>query len=251
MARLAHRFDGLEGAPVLVLSGSLGTTAAVWARQLDAFARRFRVLRYDHRGHGGSEVPGGPYDVPGLAGDVVALLDQLELERVSFCGLSLGGAVGLTLAVDFPERLERLVLACAAGRFLDEVAWRDRAALVRREGTAAIADGTLTRWFTPGFREREPAVVDEIRTQILATPREGYAACCDALATWDYRDRLGDVRAPALVLAGAEDPGRDGTEALAEAIGTRPVVLEDAAHLANVEQPDRFNAVVLDNLEAM
>src|SRR5579862_438701 len=250
MARLAYRLDGREDAPVLVLSGSLGTTTAVWDRQVNAFANRFRVLRYDHRGHGESDVPPGPYSVRELAEDVVALLAELGLERVSFCGLSLGGAVGLTLAVDFPERVERLVLACSAALFLDEAAWRERAALVRREGTAAIADATLARWLTPRLHEREPAVVDRIRRQILATPREGYAACCDALATWDYRRRLDDVQAPAFVVAGAEDPGRDGTEALAEAIGAPLVVLADAAHLANVEQPDRFNDAVLDYLDA-
>lgn len=250
MARLGYRLDGAENAPVLVLSGSLGTTTAVWARQMDAFTRRFRVLRHDHRGHGESEVPPGPYEMPGLAGDVVALLDELALERVSFCGLSLGGALGLALAVDFPERIDRLVLACTAARFLDETAWRDRAALVRREGTEAIADATLARWFTQRLHERDPEVVDEIRAQILATPRGAYAACCDALATWDYGDRLGDVRAPTMVVAGAEDPGRPGTEALAEAIGAPLVVLEGAAHLANVEQPDRFNAAVLDHVVA-
>jgi 3-oxoadipate enol-lactonase len=205
---------------------------------------------YDHRGHGKSEVPRGPYSLGGLAEDVEVLLAELGFERVSFCGLSLGGAVGLTLAVDFPERVERLVLACTAARFLDESAWRERAALVRRHGTAAIADATLARWFTPRLHEREPTVVDCIRAQILATPSEGYAACCDALAMWDYRDRLGEVRARTMVVAGAEDPGRDGTEALAGAIGAPLVVLEGAAHLGNVEQPDRFNAAVLDHLEA-
>lgn len=250
MARLAHRLDGPEDARALVLSGSLGTTAALWDRQADALARSFRILRYDHRGHGASEAPPGPYTIRGLAEDVIALLDELQLARVSFCGLSLGGAVALVLAVDFPERVERLVLACTAARFLDEKTWRERAALVRAEGTAGIADATLARWFTPRFHEREPAVVDQVRAQILSTPREGYAACCDALATWDYRDRLGEVLAPTVVVAGAEDPGRSGTEELAAGIGATLVVLDDAAHLATVEQPDRFNAAVLEHVEA-
>jgi 3-oxoadipate enol-lactonase len=249
-ARLAHRLEGPEGAPAVVLSGSLGTSFDLWAPQLEALHGRFRVLRYDHRGHGGSEVPPGPYSVPALATDVLALLDELGLERVSFCGLSLGGIVGMLLAAEHPDRIERLVLACTAPRFLDEATWRERAALVRREGPAAVADGTLTRWFTAPFHERRPDAVQRIREQLVATPREGYAGCCEALAAWDFNSRLGSIRVPTLVIAGSDDPSvtAAAAERLAGALGAPLTVVAAAAHLTNVEQPEAFNEALLAHL---
>jgi 3-oxoadipate enol-lactonase len=249
--RLQHRFDGPAGAPVLVLSNSLGTDLELWSANLTAWSSSFRVLRYDHRGHGGSDAPPGPYTIESLASDLLALLDGAGVERASFCGLSLGGAVGMWLAANAPERIDRLVLACTAARFGDPAAWHERADVVRRQGIDAIADAHLGRWFTRAFAEREPAVVAEFRERLVATPREGYAGCCEALAGWDFRERLGEVQAPTLVIAGADDPATPPERAalLADPIpNAKLVVLPDAAHLANVGQPAAFSQTVLDHI---
>lgn len=247
---LAHELDGPEHAPVLVLPCSLGTTRALWEPQLPAFARSFRLLRYEHRGHGGSPVPPGPYSLEELARDALALLDRLGLERVAWCGLSLGGMVGMWLGARAPERLRSLVLACTSARVPAPEAYRERAALVRERGLEPVADAVVSRWFTA---TTDPGLVHRFRELLVATPVEGYAATCEAIAGWDFRDELGDVSVPTLVLAGSEDeatPAGD-TQLLAERIpGARLAVLEGAAHLANLERPDDFAGAALGHLEA-
>jgi 3-oxoadipate enol-lactonase len=237
---LHHRSDG-EGDRVVVLSGSLGSTLDMWDAQVPTLVERFRVVRFDHPGHGGSELLYAR-SVAAIAEDVVSLLDDLALERVSFCGLSLGGAVGMRLALDAPERLERLVLCCTSMRFATPEFWDDRARTVRHGGVEAIADAVLERWFTPGFED-----VRRYRDMLVSTPREGYARCCDALREWDVRGELGDVRVPTLVVAAADDPSTPppDLEAIAADVPeARLVVLENARHLVNVERPDEFNETV-------
>jgi 3-oxoadipate enol-lactonase len=243
--RLYHRIDGPEGAPVLALANSIGTTLDLWDPQVPAFASTFRVLRYDQLGHGRSEVPPGPYTVELLGRELLALLDSLAVERASFCGLSLGGAVGMWLGANAPERLDRLVLASTSAYFGPPDRWVERALLVRAEGTEPIADATMERWFTPAF-----AGVAPYRAQLVGTPREGYAACCHALATWDFRAALGSISAPTLVLVGSEDPATPPADAqlIANGIPARLTVLPEAAHLLNVEQPEGFNRAVLGHL---
>jgi 3-oxoadipate enol-lactonase len=244
--RLHHRLDGPEDAPVVVLANSIGTTLELWDPQLPALTRRFRVLRYDQLGHGRSDVPPGPYTVELLGRELLGLLDELGIERAALCGLSLGGAVGMWLGANAPERVDRLVLAATSAYFGPPERWVERAALVRAEGTEPIADATMERWFTPAF-----AGVAPYRAQLVATPREGYAACCDALAAWDFRDGLRLVRAPTLVLVGAEDPATPPNQAqlIADGIpGARLDVLPGAAHLLNVEQPERFDEAVIGHL---
>ncbi len=202
---LHHRLEG-GGARTLVLSGSLGTTLELWDGNVGALSSQYRLLRYDHRGHGGSPVPPGPYTVEDLAEDVLELLDELGLERVSFCGLSLGGAVGMALAIRAPERLERLILCCTSARFGEPETWVERARTVRAAGLEAIVDTVFERWFTPAFRATRPEVVERFREQFVATPREGYAGCCDALARWDARANLGSIAVPTLAIAAADDP---------------------------------------------
>ena len=238
----AHRLDGPQGAPVVVLSNSLGSDTSLWDRQLGELAAGHRVLRYDHRGHGRSPVPPGPYTMAGLGGDVLALLDALAIERCSFAGASLGGAVGMWLAAEAPDRIDRLALCCTSARFGAPEMWLERAAVIRGEGTAVLADVTMRRWFTSAFAELEPELVARFRAAFVEVSDEGYAGCCEALAGWDFRDRLGAIRAPTLVLAGDRDPAAppepDG-RILAEGIpGARLVVVQDAAHLANVERAD-------------
>src|SRR6266540_4022088 len=176
---LHHRFDGGGRAPTLVLSNSLATTLELWDDNVAALVQRYRILRYDHRGHGRSPVPAGPYTVEELAEDVLQLIDELGLERVSFCGLSLGGAVGMALALRVPERLERLVLCCTSAQFAPPEKWLERARTARSDGLEPLVDGTLGRWFTPTFRTARPEAVARLRDQFLATPPEGYAACGD------------------------------------------------------------------------
>jgi len=250
---LHHRFDGQEDAPVVVLSNSLGTTLDLWELQVNGLARGHRVLRYDHRGHGSSPVPPGPYTIADLAGDLLDLLDRLGLERVSFCGLSIGGAVGMWLGANAPERIDRLVVACSSARFATRDTWIERAATVRAEGTESVADAVVSRWFTPWFAEEEPRVVRRFRDMIAATPAEGYAGCCDALREWDFGDELGRVEPPTLVLVGEHDPVASLTDAevLFERIpDARLTVIDGVAHLANIPQPEAFKHAVLSHLEA-
>jgi 3-oxoadipate enol-lactonase len=238
--QLAHRLEGSEDAPVLVLPSSLGTALELWEPLLPELAGTLRVLRYDQRGHGGSSVPPGPYSVDDLVEDAVALLDGLGLERVSWCGLSLGGIVGMQLAADAPERVDRLVLACTTARFDDPGRYAQRAQVVRLEGMEAVADAVVAAWLAPGAA---PDRLAWLRAMLVATPAEGYAGCCEALGGWDFRARLPEIEAPTLVLAGAEDAATPlpHAERLAEAVpGAELVVLDGAGHLACVDRPAAF-----------
>jgi 3-oxoadipate enol-lactonase len=251
VAELNYLLEGSEDAPVLVLSNSLGTTLGMWDDQAPTLQERFRLLRYDHRGHGGSPVPPGPYRIEDLGRDALAMLDGLGIERLPFCGLSIGGAVGMWLASEVPERIERLVLCCTAPRF-DSDTYDARARKVRAEGAGSIASAVLERWFTPEFRAARPETVEWAERMLRATPDEGYAGCCEALRDADLTNRLEDIHAPTLVVAGAEDPVStvDGAESMGDSIpDARLVVIEGAAHLANVEQPEAVTREILDHLE--
>ena len=231
-----------RGERAVVLSGSLGSTLEMWEPQLPALTERFRVLRYDHPGHGGSPLQ-DVRTVEGLAEGVVALLDELGLERVSFCGLSLGGAVGMRLALDVPGRIDRLGLCCTSPRFGSPEAWDERARLVRSRGAEAVADVVLARWFTPDFAD-----VRRYRAMLVSTPAEGYARCCEAVATGMRGARSAGSARPTLAIAGGEDPAAppEDLEAIAaEIAGARVIVLERARHLANVERAEAFNPVLL------
>jgi 3-oxoadipate enol-lactonase len=245
-----HLLEGPEEAPVLVLSNSLGTTLGMWDEQAPALNERFRLLRYDHRGHGGSPVPPGPYRIEDLGRDVLALLDRLGVERFSFCGLSIGGMVGMWLAGEAPERVERLVLCCTSARFAPET-FDSRARTVRAEGVSAIADVVVERWFTPALRTSRPDVVEWARRMLLGTPAEGYAGCCEAIRDADLSGRLGTISAPTLVIAGADDPAAppDQAELVRDSIpGASLEVIPDAAHLANIERPEAVTQAILDHL---
>ena len=242
MADLHHEVAGPEGAPPFVLAGSLGSTLAMWEPQFERLRDHALVVRYDHPGHGASSISEFA-GVGGMAAQLLRLLDALELARVTLVGLSLGGAVAMRLALDAPERLERLVLASTSARFGEPEAWRERAAAVREHGVAAVADAVLGRWFTADFFDTHPHVVQRFREMLVSTPAEGYARCCDALAEWDVREEIRTIRVPTLVVAAAEDPSTppQHLELIADRIpGARLHVIERAAHLANVERPDEF-----------
>jgi len=238
---LRYVLDGPAGAPVLVLPSSLGTSIDLWDENLPHW-RAFRTLRYDQRGHD---------SVAGLGRDLIRLLDVHDLERVSLCGLSLGGATAMWVAENAPERVERLVLACTSATFGDPDPWLERAALVREQGVEPIADRILANWFTPPFATARAETVTRFRSLLTGTPRERYARCCEAIAHWDFRDRLEVISTPTLVVAAAEDPSTplEHAELLTERIDrARLAVLPHAAHLANVEQPEPFASLVTEHL---
>lgn len=252
MARLEHQVTGPDDAPVLLLGGALGSTQAIWRAQAEALSDRFRVVTFDHRGHGKSEVPGGPYAIADLGADVLALMDELEVERASYAGISLGGMVGLWLGAHAPSRIDRLVVMCAAA--LSPVGpepWNERAATVRQDGVAAVADGVLARWFRPSYAEANPDRVAAIRQDLLDTPAEGYAGCCEAIRDMDLRDSLHGIAAPTLVLAADGDQSIPAEHVLPVAksiAGARFEVIEDAAHLITVSHADRVDHLLLDHL---
>ena len=239
--------DGPESAPALVLSNSLGTTLHMWDAQVAPFTRDFRLVRYDRRGHGRSGVPKGPYTMERLGR---AVLDALGIERVNWCGLSMGGMVGQWLGANAPERVERLVLTNTSSYFADKTMWNERLKLVREKGVAAFAAANMERWFTKGFRERSPKVVAWMQEMFAATPLEGYIACGEAVRDMDHRELLPKIKAPTLVVAGKHDPGTppDANEYIKDHIPVARFTLLDAAHISNVEQPEAYTKAVLEFL---
>jgi 3-oxoadipate enol-lactonase len=247
---LDERIDGSPDAPLLVLGSSLGTTARMWEPQVEALSRHFRVLRYDHRGHGRSPVPAGDYDLDDLGGDVLEMLDRVGAERVSYAGISLGGMVGMWLATHAPERIDRLVLVCTSAYLPPLSVWTDRAAAVRSGGMDSIADAVLGRWFTAAFRDRAPAAVTETREWLRSAPPEGYAGCCAAIGGMDLRPDLAGIAAPTLVLSATHDeaiPALHGQQ-IAQAVPGARFELVPGAHLASIESAELVTGLMLDHL---
>jgi 3-oxoadipate enol-lactonase len=252
MCELHHTFAGPEGAEVVVLSNSLGTTLEMWDAQAGVLARRWRVLRYDMRGHGRSPVPKTPYAIADLGADLVALLDRNGIGRASLCGVSLGGMASMWVAAHAPERVDRLVLCSTSALMGPPETWTHRAALVRRCGMGAVADTVVARWFTPGFAATAPEVVQRIRAQLTATPPEGYAGCCEAVREMDLRPDLRAISAPTLVIAAEGDPSTPPVHArtIAGLIpGARLEVLGRGSHLVNVEAPELVTPLVTTHLD--
>jgi len=249
---LHHQIEGPRDAPVVLLSGSLGSTLAMWDAQVPALAERFRVVRFDTRGHGRSPVPPGPYGIDDLVDDAVALLDHLGVARASLVGLSLGGMTFLRLAARHPERVDRLAVLCTSALLGPASAWAERAARVRADGPRVVAQAVVARWFTDPFRAEHPAVVAQAEDMLAATPTEGYASCCSAIEHADLRADLAAITAPTLALAGAQDSATppEHLRAIAAGIpGARLLVVPQAAHLATVEQPAVVSAALLAHLD--
>jgi len=250
--RIHYEWSGHGDAPVVMLSSSLGTDLGMWEPQMPALRERFRVLRYDMRGHGASDVPAGPYALDRLGRDALALLDHLEIGRAHFCGLSLGGMIGMWLAARHPDRIGRLALCNTSARMGTVESWNDRMAKVEQGGMAAITPAVLARWFMPRTHEDHPATVEAIRLMLLGNPPEGYAACCAAIRDADLRETLAGIAAPALVVAGTHDlaaPPEDG-RLIASAIPGAAYIELDAAHLSNQEAPEAFTSQVVEFLGA-
>jgi 3-oxoadipate enol-lactonase len=247
-----YRVEGPEEAPVLLLSGSLGSTLELWEPQAAALARTHRVVRYDHPGHGGSELPDAPASIAELARAPLAVLDALGVARASVCGLSLGGMVAMWLAAHRPERVDRLVLCCTSAALGPPATWEQRATEVRAAGSVEpLADAVLARWLTPAYRAAHPATAARLRAMIAQTPAEGYARCCEAIRDWDGLALLGAIRAPTVVVAGREDPSMPPAHAeaiVARVAGARLELLSPAAHLASVEQAPAVTRIVAEHL---
>jgi 3-oxoadipate enol-lactonase len=251
MPRLHYEVAGPEQAPVVVLANSLGATLRMWDPQLEPLTRSFRVIRFDTRGHGGSPVPPGPYTIDELTDDVLELLDHLELEKVHYVGLSLGGMIGMRLAAQHPDRVDRLTLLCTSARLGPASMWHERAAKVREHGTASVAEAVVARWYTKPFQETHPDVIAADTEMIGSIPPEGYSGCCEAIAAMDLTTQLPHISAPTLVIAGADDVAipLDHLARIAEAIPAADLlVVPSAAHLASAEQPELISEAILRHL---
>jgi len=249
-ARLHYRLDGPADAPVLVLSNSLGSNLSMWDPQMPALAARFRVVRSDTRGHGQSQVTPGPYTITQLGRDVLGLLDTLGIERAHFCGLSMGGKIGMWLGVYAPDRINRLILCNTAAKIGSPEIWNARLELVRTKGMAAVAETQGQRWFTPKFIAASPAVVNSTLQMIADTNADGYAANCAAIRDMDQRETISRIRARTLVIAGRHDPVIPAADVkyLVESIPGAKLVELDASHLSNIEAADEFTKALLNFL---
>jgi len=242
-ARIHYSLAGPNAAPPLVFSHSLGADLSMWDPQAAAFSSRFRVLRCDTRGHGRSSATPGPYSIEQLARDVLALLDAVHIDRVRFCGLSMGGQIGQWLGIHAPDRLDKLILCNTGAKIGTEESWKTRIDTVRSKGLAEVAPAVLARWFTLAYREKDPGTVAEILRIMEAVNPEGYIACCAAVRDFDSRSSLARIRTPTLVIAGTHDASTPPAEGryLAERIpGARYAEL-NAAHLSNIEDREAFN----------
>jgi len=247
-----HELSGPPDAPVVLLSNSLGTRLEMWDAQLPALAQRYRVLRYDGRGHGRSTAPAGPYSLEMLADDAIGLLDGLGIERAHFCGLSMGGMVGQLLGARHAPRLRSLTLCSTACYVAPKELWDQRIQAVSEGGVAAIAGSVVERWFTEAFRAEPSIVVERVRQMILETPAHGYAACCAAIRDMDLRETIRAIRLPTLIIAGDKDPATPPAKAheIRERIpAARLEVIPEAAHLVNIEQDVAFDASLLAFLD--
>ncbi|WP_437883750.1 3-oxoadipate enol-lactonase [Pseudomonas sp. LRF_L74] len=252
---LNYQLEGPAGAPVLVLSNSLGTDLAMWDEQVPEFAKHFRVLRYDTRGHGKSLVTPGPYSIEQNGRDVLALLDALDIAKASFCGLSMGGLIGQWLAINAPERIERLVLCNTASKIGNDEIWNTRIDTVlkgREQAMSALRDASIARWFTAPFAEAHPDKAEPIVAMLAQTSPDGYAGNCAAVRDADFREQIVGIKAPTLIVCGTGDAVTtpvDGRFMQARIAGAELVEF-DAAHLSNVQAGELFTRRVLSFLQA-
>ena len=252
---LNYRLEGPQGAPVLVLSNSLGTDLGMWDTQIPAFAEHFQVLRYDTRGHGQSLVTEGPYSIEQLGGDVLTLLDALNIERAHFCGLSMGGLIGQWLGINAGARLHKLVVCNTAAKIGEPSVWDPRIEMVLRDGVQAMAglrDASIARWFTPDYAQANPGQAKRITDMLASTSPQGYAANCAAVRDADFREQLGAIEVPMLVIAGTEDAVTPpaGSHFIQEHVRGAQYAEFYAAHLSNVQAGDAFSQCVLKFLLA-
>jgi 3-oxoadipate enol-lactonase len=244
--------QGSDSAPVLILSNSLGTNLHMWDEQMAKLTKHFRVVRYDRRGHGKSGVPKGPYSMERFGRDVIAIADALKIKKFNWCGLSMGGMVGQWLGANAPDRVDKLILSNTNFNYADKGPWNDRIKFVQEKGLAELVNPNMDRWFTKGFRERSPQTVARIKEIFLATNPVGYIACCEAIRDMDFTASNPRITAPTLVIVGSQDPATPPAagEAIAKQIKGAKLAALDAAHIANMEQPEIYTETVLNFLRA-
>jgi 3-oxoadipate enol-lactonase len=242
-----YEVEGPDNKPVLMLCNSLGTTLHMWDGQMPALTQHFKVVRYDRRGHGKSGVPAGPYTMEMLGRDALAVLDAAGVEKTHWCGLSMGGMVGMWMGANAPQRVNRLILSNTSAWFPDKEIWNGRIKMVREKGLQPIVGGTMERWFTQDFREREPKKIQWMVDMFLATKPEGYIACGEAVRDMDHREIIKTIKAPTMVIAGRYDAGTtvEMAEFVRKSIPGASMTLFDAAHIANVEQQHDYTEAVI------
>jgi 3-oxoadipate enol-lactonase len=248
------QFSGPERAPLVVLSHSLASSGRMWEQQVPALVDGYRVLRYDTRGHGGSDAPAGPYTLDDLGDDVIAMLDALDIERVHWIGLSMGGMIGQNLALRYPQRLLSLVLCDTTSRIPEPARpiWDERIAVAEKNGMQPLCSETMERWFTPPFLAADGPELQAIREQFLYTPTSGYVGCCQAIRELDYTGQLAKIALPVQLIVGAEDPSTPPEASRViqrEIAGAALTVIDNGSHLCNVEQPTAFNRALIGFLE--
>lgn len=242
--------EGPQSAPVLMLSNSLGTDLHMWDEQAAPLTRHFRLVRYDRRGHGKSGSPKGPYTMERLGRDALGVLNGLGIQKTNWCGLSMGGMVGMWLGANAANRIERLILSNTAAHFPDPTVWDARIKTVREVGLAGIVDANMERWFTKGFRERAPQTIAKMREMFVGTSLEGYVGCGEAIRDMDHRPLLPRIAAPTLVIAGRHDPATtlEAGEFIQQHIPDARIAVLEAAHISNLEQPQAYADTVLEFL---
>jgi 3-oxoadipate enol-lactonase len=252
---LNYELTGKSGAPVVMLSHSLGANLAMWNPQRAALEDHYQVLAYDMRGHGDSDAPEGAYTLEELADDALRLMDALKIDQVHFVGLSIGGMIAQAMSLHHPDRLKTLVI-CSSSSYLPPPALpivRERIETARSQGLSVLVDGTLERWFTPAYAREQAQTLEPIRRQFLATSVAGYIGCSEAIGKLNFIERLSSISLPTLIMVGAEDPGTPvaASEAIHERIkGSKLVILPSASHLSNIEQAELFNKHLLEFLQA-
>jgi 3-oxoadipate enol-lactonase len=251
--KMNYEISGKDGAPVVVLSHSLGSSLKMWGPQMESLRTHFQVLRYDTRGHGGTESPSGPYTLETLGEDAIALLDALKFHRVHFVGLSMGGMIGQYLGLNHPARLLRLVLCSTAAVIPQEAQplWDQRIQTARTQGLGALVDATMERWFTAAYLRKNSSMLGIIRREFLETAPEGFIGCCEAIRRLNFIGRLPAIRIPTAILVGEDDPGTpvSASQAIQEKIaGSKLTILPAAKHLANIEKTEAFNSALLSFL---
>ena len=251
---VAYRFDGPENGHVILIANSLMSDFSMWDWNVPALADRYRVLRYDKRGHGRSQTTPAPYSIPQLADDAVALLDALKIDKVHFIGLSMGGMIGQQLGARYPERVYSLSLCDTASEMPPRSLWEERFEIARKEGISGLVDGTIKRWFTAPFIERAPQDIAKVRQMISGTEVEGYIGCASAVRDMAQTTMLLKIKAPTLILTGRQDPACTVDQAIVlnrMIDGSKMIILEEAAHLSNIEQPEAFNRTVREFIDTV
>ena len=242
-----YELEGAENKPALMLCNSLGSTLHMWDGQMPQLTQHFRVLRYDRRGHGKSGVPAGPYTMEMLGRDALAVLDAAKIEKTHWCGLSMGGMVGMWMGAKAPQRVNKLILSNTSAYFPDKEIWNGRIKTVREKGLQAVVGGTMERWFTKDFRDREPKKIQWMTDMFLSTKPEGFIGCGEAVRDMDHRELIKSIKAPTMVIAGRHDAGTtvEMAEFIRKNIPGASLTLFDAAHIANVEQQHDYTEAVI------